>query len=451
MGITFKVAYMSRTEVTQQLSDITIFLGNLLDHFNTSLYAFMAPIMAPIFFPAQEPVVQLILGYSLLSSSLLTRPVGSLIFGMIAGKKGAILSLTISLIGVAVFSILCGCLPVYKTVGYFAPVSLIGTRIMIGVFASGESAVAKLYVVANKRSTSAVNASCVYESTVMLGIILAALVSTWVYYSGNVHAWRVGFVVGGMLGLCSALVRYYVNKSSFSQTTVATSNLGLWKYKKNILRVALVTGCSHITYNLVFILFPSLVPLVSNKINIATMFSLNNWLLLIDLLALLLLPIIILRYQLSYYTMMLVASCILAVSMIPVFFMLGSNSILIIMISNVWIIVFSVMFVCSLNIWSERLVTNLPEKYLIIGLGNSIGAAFIGRTVPVVCFWLWYKTANLVVLACYISVWILLAFSVLLFDCFSMKTVGRYLTSMYKLNTFRHAGRWLTFLSKQYF
>ena len=102
---------MSQTETKQKLSDATIFLGNLLDHFNTSLYAFMAPILAPIFFPNHEPIVQLILGYSLLSTSLVTRPLGSLIFGFVACRRGAIFSLSISLVGVAFASVLFGCIP----------------------------------------------------------------------------------------------------------------------------------------------------------------------------------------------------------------------------------------------------------------------------------------------------------------------------------------------------
>ena len=56
--------------------DFTILLGNAVDHFDTSIYVFIAPTIAPIFFPNDNPIIELILAYSILATSIVTRPLG---------------------------------------------------------------------------------------------------------------------------------------------------------------------------------------------------------------------------------------------------------------------------------------------------------------------------------------------------------------------------------------
>ena len=62
--------------------DLSILLGNALDNFDTSIYSFLAPLLAPRFFPHADPIVQLILAYSVLMISLIARPLGAFVFGV---------------------------------------------------------------------------------------------------------------------------------------------------------------------------------------------------------------------------------------------------------------------------------------------------------------------------------------------------------------------------------
>lgn len=392
----------------QSLSEITIFIGNLLDHFNTSLYAFMAPFLAPIFFPNQEPVMQLILSYSVLATSIVTRPLGSIIFGVIACKRGPMFGLSYSLVGVAVATILLGCIPEYKTIGIFAPISLIIIRMLSGIFASGESSIAKLYVIENKVSSKAFKSSCFYESSVMLGIIGAAGVATLVYNHYNTIGWRVSFVFGGILGLLSSFLRYYACdkttlKKEHQEERCKITSL-LWKNKKNILKIAIVTGFSHATYSLIFIFLNGFVPLVSTNISLGEMLNINNYLLIFDLLVIFFCANTILKYSINYDVVMLFSSLILAVSILPIFTFLDNSNIFIVTCIKLWMVFWAVIFVCPLNMWCEKLSTNLPEKYFVVGIGNSIGAALLGKTLSAVCFWLWYKTGSLYMPAFYITI-----------------------------------------------
>ena len=397
----------------RSLSEITIFIGNLLDHFNTSLYAFMAPFLAPIFFPNQEPVMQLILSYSVLATSIVTRPLGAIIFGVIACKRGPMFGLSYSLVGVAIATILLGCIPAHNTIGVFAPISLIIIRMLSGIFASGESSIAKLYVVENKESSKAFKFSCFYESSVMLGIIGAAGVATLVYNHYSTIGWRISFVFGGILGLLSSFLRYYacdkpILKKDHQKEHYKITSL-LWKNKKNILKIAVVTGFSHATYSLIFIFLNSFVPLVSTSISLGEMLNINNYLLIFDLLVICLCANTILKHSINYDAVMLFSSLTLAVSMLPMFRLLDNSNIFIVTFIKLWMVFWAVIFVCPLNMWCEKLSTNLPEKYFVVGIGNSIGAALIGKTLSAVCFWLWYKTGSLYMPAFYITILMFLA------------------------------------------
>src|SRR6187200_1368423 len=88
--------------------DISILLGNILDHYDIALFSFFAPVLGPIFFPTYDPIVQLILTYGLSITSLISKPLGTYLFGMIASTYGPMLGLSYSLIGVAITTLCLG-------------------------------------------------------------------------------------------------------------------------------------------------------------------------------------------------------------------------------------------------------------------------------------------------------------------------------------------------------
>ena len=150
--------------------DLSILIGNTLDHFDTSLFGFLAPIMAPVFFPAQDYIVQLILTYGILVTSIITRPLGAIIFGIAARKHGPVVSLSYSLIGVAITTFAIGCIPSFNNIGIAAPILLTIIRMVRGVFSSGEITVAKLYIMENKPQVLALKASSLYQTSTVFEI-----------------------------------------------------------------------------------------------------------------------------------------------------------------------------------------------------------------------------------------------------------------------------------------
>jgi MFS transporter, MHS family, proline/betaine transporter len=113
-------------------------IGNLVEQYDFGVYGYLAPILAPLFFPDASPVAGLLATYGIYAVSFVMRPLGGVVFGILGDRLGrrAMLSLTVLLIGL--FTGLIGLLPTYAAVGVAAPIGLLVLRMLQGVAAGGE-------------------------------------------------------------------------------------------------------------------------------------------------------------------------------------------------------------------------------------------------------------------------------------------------------------------------
>src|SRR5204862_5975364 len=82
-------------------------LGNFFEHYDTALFGFLSPFLAPLIFPDKEPIVALILTYAIIPLGMLARPIGSLVFGYIGDVYGRKQALFLTLAGMSCVS---GCI-----------------------------------------------------------------------------------------------------------------------------------------------------------------------------------------------------------------------------------------------------------------------------------------------------------------------------------------------------
>jgi len=391
----------------------SILLGNAIDHFDTALYGFLAPIFASSFFPSSDPIISLILAYSVFATTIVTRPLGSYIFGMIAVTHGPAMSLSYSLIGVAVSTFALGFLPTYEHIGPWAPVLLIVLRSLSGIFSAGEITIAKLYILSEKdvipqqsRSMTPNKSSYLYQTSTMVGIVTASFVSTIVLIQGNWHYWRLCFLIGGITALFGYVLRVYRTEklSLTKQQLLKLYSVGgiktLWQNKMLLLRIAIVTGFSYITYSLPFIVMNNLVPQFTN-ISLEKMMQANTALLVMDMV---LLPVIGVKLAKYSSKNTLLAGAILLLITSPLMWSFAIDaSFAYLMFIKIWIIIIGVAFSCKINLWSNDLIKE-KEKYLIVGIGGSIGSATIGKMTPAICLGLYHYFNSPMVLAWFMVV-----------------------------------------------
>lgn len=348
--------------------------------------------------------MQLILAYSVLMISFFARPFGAFIFGVIARKRGPIQGLSYSLIGVALATVCTGFLPTYDKMGWLAPFSLVVLRLFKGIFAAGESTIAKLYLMEDKSDHNALKISHLYQSSSMLGAILASGMATCII-AFQPECWRLCFWLGGGTGGVVYILRKYStlkdNKAELSSFEAyrSSSLKAVWDNRSNILRVAMGTGFGHITYSIPFVFMNSFIPLITT-ISLETMMVLNTVLLVFDMVMIPFVGRLLIPFQAT--TVMVTASLILTVTLVPLFSYLPGASLEYVIFVRIWIVFWGVVFLCPLNFWFKSLFHS-SEKYLLVGMGTALGASTLGRATTPLCLWLWYVSEHSTMPALYIA------------------------------------------------
>jgi MFS transporter, MHS family, proline/betaine transporter len=112
-------------------------LGWSLDLFDLFLLLYIAPYVGKAFFPPNNPTLILAAVYASFAVTLLTRPIGSAIFGSYADTHGRKQSMVISMVGVGLTTAAFGILPGYAKIGVFSPVVFLALRLVQGIFFGG--------------------------------------------------------------------------------------------------------------------------------------------------------------------------------------------------------------------------------------------------------------------------------------------------------------------------
>ena len=91
-----------------------------------------------LFFPSFDPFVGTLAAFGSYAVRFVARPLGGAIFGHFGDKIGrkTMLMLTMMIMGTGTF--LIGCLPTYKQIGVWAPITLISLRLFQGIGIGGE-------------------------------------------------------------------------------------------------------------------------------------------------------------------------------------------------------------------------------------------------------------------------------------------------------------------------
>jgi MHS family alpha-ketoglutarate permease-like MFS transporter len=187
-------------------------VGNFVEFFDWTIYAYMAPIFSHAYFPTTDPRVSLLLAFSVWALGAVTRPLGALVFGVYSDRMGRRNAITISILGMAFSCLMIAACPDYATVGVAAPAVLILARLMQGVCAGGEGGSAVTYLIEfaqpgrratvaslQQFSTGTATLAALSVSALLTVVLSAEALGSW--------GWRVPFVLGGAMGLVGLYLR----------------------------------------------------------------------------------------------------------------------------------------------------------------------------------------------------------------------------------------------------
>jgi MFS family permease len=86
-------------------------VGNVMESYDFAVYGYFAAVLGPQFFPSDRPAVSLIAAFGAFAAGFLVRPLGGLVFGRVADLVGRKHALTLSVLAMALPTVLIAFLP----------------------------------------------------------------------------------------------------------------------------------------------------------------------------------------------------------------------------------------------------------------------------------------------------------------------------------------------------
>ena len=189
-------------------------IGNALEWYDFLVYGYLAVIISKQFFPADDPVVSMLLTMATFGVGFVVRPIAGIAFGVYADRVGRKAALSTVILLMLVSTAMLAFSPTYKQVGILAPIIVVCSRVLQGISVGGEfgSATALLieYAPPHRRGFYGSWQMFAQSIGVLMATLMGALLtSVFTEEVLSSWAWRIPFVFGLIIGP----VGFYIRRS----------------------------------------------------------------------------------------------------------------------------------------------------------------------------------------------------------------------------------------------
>src|SRR6202789_1285447 len=181
-------------------------IGGALEFYDFVIFVFFTSVIGKLFFAATVPDwVRQTQTFGIFAAGYLARPLGGIVMAHFGDTLGRKRIFTLSILLMAIPTLLIGLLPTYQSIGLVAPLLLLSMRVLQGVAIGGEAPGAWVFVAEHARPGRVGFAVGLLTSGLSFGILLGSLMATGLNIFFNqtqigAGAWRIPFLVGGVLG-----------------------------------------------------------------------------------------------------------------------------------------------------------------------------------------------------------------------------------------------------------
>jgi MFS family permease len=197
---------------------IAAVIGNALEWYDFVVYGFLTVIISRLFFPGESEYAALLLTMATFGVGFFMRPVGAIVLGLYADRKGrkAALQLIIALMTLSMALIAFA--PPYAAIGIAAPLLVVLARLLQGFATGGEFASATTFLV----ESAPTRQRGFYGSLQMVGQSVAALTGaiagalvTRMLAPEQIDSWgwRLPFLFGLLIGPVGLYIRRYLEET----------------------------------------------------------------------------------------------------------------------------------------------------------------------------------------------------------------------------------------------
>lgn len=194
-------------------------LGGALEFYDFIIFVFLAAVISQHFFPTDIPDwLRQFQTYGIFAAGYLARPLGGIImahFGDLFGRKKMF---NLSILLMALPTLMMGLLPTYESIGIIAPVGLLVLRILQGAAIGGEVPGAWVFVSEHVPGNRVGYACGTLTAGLTGGILIGSLVATALNKALTPEevlawGWRVPFLLGGIFGICAMMLRRWLEET----------------------------------------------------------------------------------------------------------------------------------------------------------------------------------------------------------------------------------------------
>lgn len=248
---------------------IGAFLGTIVEYYDYSLYGFSAAIIAEKFFPASDHLTNLTNVFAVYAIAYLSKPLGSVIFGRIGDIYGRKKALSITILGIAIPTMIIGLLPEYSMIGITSTLILLLCRFMQSIFIAGEYDGAAIYIIEHLGDKYRATASAITRSTGVLGLLVG--IASTNFFSAHIFpewGWRIPFLLSLPLSLITLYYRQkleetppFKDSKEFPVKHIKLLEL-ITQQWRSILAVVFFAGGFGVTYQISIIFMKQYLPIV---------------------------------------------------------------------------------------------------------------------------------------------------------------------------------------------
>ncbi|WP_297842557.1 MFS transporter [Pseudomonas sp.] len=208
------------TETTKSIWKpvVAALIGNTLEWFDLSVYAYFALTISKVFFPASDPAVSLFLAFATFGISFLIRPLGAAILGSYADRQGRKKALSLSILLMLIGTAMIAVMPSYAAIGIIAPIGILAARLLQGFSAGGEFGSSTAFMMEHAPQKTRNFVASLQFASQGFGVVIASIFGYFLTAYLNDQqmfdwGWRVPFFFGLILGPVGLYIRRTVDES----------------------------------------------------------------------------------------------------------------------------------------------------------------------------------------------------------------------------------------------
>lgn len=396
-------------------------IGTILEWYDFIIYAYLATILATLFFPKQNPFTAVMLSYAVFATGYFARPLGALVFGYLGDTLGRKKALMITLLLMSLSTATIGLLPTYQTWGLWAPILLILLRLIQGFAVGGESFGAACFVVESFKQKRGFLASLTWASSVVGNLLgsLMVVVITFIFHNESLYTigWRIPFLLGLITGLLGLYIRGKTiepiafcrlqQKSAVEKNPVKKA---LYSHKLLILQLTALYLLSALITYLIFVFMPLYINnILKASLRIAS--SIN-----VAMLILLIIFDILFGYLSDHYSprkLLLISASGFIFLSYPLYVLISH---LIYFQLFIALFTLTILSACFQGPLTALVIQSIPIqlRYTVGSIAYNLTYAFFGGTAPLVATYLVHITNNAAAPGLYLTFAGCIAFSALI-------------------------------------